>query len=240
MPSAGTIVTGVRSGSVVHRVRVRRGAVRGCSICRCRPANWFTVSGSKRTTAGASTPSQMRALQPLRGNAYFLIRGKKFATASAQTGLPYGPRRERTGGRSGDRRCTRERQRPHAPGAIRRFRRDAGALPRGRLGGDSPRRRRDLASEPSHRGRHGPRRRVSDGAPLGPGTRPALQRRRRPALRGVFEPFVQVDARLTRTQDGIGLGLAISRDLARGMGGDLMAESTLGVGSTFTLSLPAA
>ena len=60
------------------------------------------------------------------------------------------------------------------------------------------------------------------------------------ALERVFEPFVQVDARLTRTQDGIGLGLAISRDLARGMGGDLMAESTLGVGSTFTLSLPAA
>ena len=60
------------------------------------------------------------------------------------------------------------------------------------------------------------------------------------ALERVFEPFVQVDARLTRTQDGIGLGLAISRDLARGMGGDLVAESTLGVGSTFTLSLPAA
>ena len=54
----------------------------------------------------------------------------------------------------------------------------------------------------------------------------------------VFEPFVQVDARLTRTQEGVGLGLAISRDLARGMGGDLTAASTLGVGSTFTLSLP--
>ena len=54
----------------------------------------------------------------------------------------------------------------------------------------------------------------------------------------VFEPFVQVDARLTRTQEGVGLGLAISRDLARGMGGDLTAASTLGVGSTFMLSLP--
>ncbi len=54
----------------------------------------------------------------------------------------------------------------------------------------------------------------------------------------VFEPFVQVDVRLIRTQDGVGLGLAISRDLARGMGGDLTGESALGVGTRFTLSLP--
>jgi signal transduction histidine kinase len=57
-------------------------------------------------------------------------------------------------------------------------------------------------------------------------------------LEGIFEPFVQVDARLNRTQEGVGLGLAISRDLARGMGGDLTVESTEGVGSTFTLVLP--
>ncbi len=48
---------------------------------------------------------------------------------------------------------------------------------------------------------------------------------------------MQVDASFTRTQDGIGLGLAISRDLARGMGGDLTVDSTLGVGTTFTLTL---
>lgn len=56
----------------------------------------------------------------------------------------------------------------------------------------------------------------------------------------IFDPFVQVNARLTRTEDGIGLGLAISRDLARGMGGDLTVESEMGVGSTFTLTLPLA
>ena len=56
----------------------------------------------------------------------------------------------------------------------------------------------------------------------------------------IFEPFVQVDAGLTRTQSGVGLGLAISRDLARGMGGELSATSEVGVGSVFTLVLPTA
>ena len=53
----------------------------------------------------------------------------------------------------------------------------------------------------------------------------------------IFEPFVQVNRQFTR-DEGVGLGLAISRDLARLMNGELTAESALGVGSTFTLTLP--
>lgn len=56
----------------------------------------------------------------------------------------------------------------------------------------------------------------------------------------IFNPFVQVDRRLNQPGQGVGLGLAISRDLARAMGGDLHLESNVGEGSTFTLSLPVA
>jgi signal transduction histidine kinase len=57
-------------------------------------------------------------------------------------------------------------------------------------------------------------------------------------LDAIFEPFVQLDNGLTRATAGTGLGLAISRELARAMGGDLAATSSLGQGSTFTLTLP--
>jgi signal transduction histidine kinase len=59
-------------------------------------------------------------------------------------------------------------------------------------------------------------------------------------LQSIFEPFVQVEDSLTRTATGAGLGLAISRDLARAMGGDLKVESELGKGSTFTVVMPLA
>jgi signal transduction histidine kinase len=60
----------------------------------------------------------------------------------------------------------------------------------------------------------------------------------RDKLDAIFEPFVQVDRTLTTNVEGAGLGLAISRDLARAMGGELSVESEVGAGSTFTLSLP--
>ena len=59
-------------------------------------------------------------------------------------------------------------------------------------------------------------------------------------MRSIFEPFVQAGRALNRTHEGVGLGLAISRDLARAMGGDVTVESEVGRGSVFTVSLPSA
>jgi signal transduction histidine kinase len=56
----------------------------------------------------------------------------------------------------------------------------------------------------------------------------------------IFEPFFQVDSGTTREYPGVGLGLAISRDLARAMGGDVTIESTLGKGSVVSVALPIA
>ena len=53
----------------------------------------------------------------------------------------------------------------------------------------------------------------------------------------IFEPFVQLDRTLTQPREGLGLGLAISRDLARGMAGDLAVDPATPSGARFVLTL---
>jgi len=54
----------------------------------------------------------------------------------------------------------------------------------------------------------------------------------------VFDPFVQIARADGLAGDGVGLGLSISRELARAMNGDITVASVVGDGSTFTLRLP--
>ena len=55
----------------------------------------------------------------------------------------------------------------------------------------------------------------------------------------IFEEFSQVDTKLQRKVKGTGLGLPLSRSLARLLGGDLTVESGPGIGSVFSLRIPA-
>lgn len=59
-------------------------------------------------------------------------------------------------------------------------------------------------------------------------------------LASIWHPFVQLGRELNQPAEGVGLGLAISRDLARKLSGELTVESEVGKGSTFTLTLPLA
>ncbi len=59
-------------------------------------------------------------------------------------------------------------------------------------------------------------------------------------LEEIFSPFMQLNGGSLAAQAGVGLGLAISRGLARAMHGDLIAQSTPGNGACLTLTLPRA
>ncbi len=59
-------------------------------------------------------------------------------------------------------------------------------------------------------------------------------------LQSIFEQFFQVDNSLTRGHEGLGLGLAVTRMLVQATHGEIEVESTMGKGSTFTVTFPLA
>jgi signal transduction histidine kinase len=58
------------------------------------------------------------------------------------------------------------------------------------------------------------------------------------AMNELFQDFHQLDVGDGRRHEGTGVGLALSRRLARALGGEIEARSVEGQGSTFTLVLP--
>ena len=87
----------------------------------------------------------------------------------------------------------------------------------------------DIANdEPTHSGKPVARVRIQDTGRGIPEDR----------LDSIWQPFVQLGRKLNHPAEGVGLGLAISRDLARRLGGELRVISEIGRGSTFTLTLP--
>jgi signal transduction histidine kinase len=58
------------------------------------------------------------------------------------------------------------------------------------------------------------------------------------AVNIIFEEFRQIDGSYSRAYKGSGLGLTITRNLVRTMGGKISVKSTMGSGSTFTVVLP--
>jgi signal transduction histidine kinase len=58
------------------------------------------------------------------------------------------------------------------------------------------------------------------------------------ALQHIFDDYTQVETALNRRLRGTGLGLSLCRRLARLLGGDVSVQSTPGVGSTFSATIP--
>jgi signal transduction histidine kinase len=57
-------------------------------------------------------------------------------------------------------------------------------------------------------------------------------------LARVFQPFTQIEGGATRKKGGMGLGLSVALRMANTLGGDIVATSEVGAGSTFTLRVP--
>lgn len=54
----------------------------------------------------------------------------------------------------------------------------------------------------------------------------------------LFQPYTKILGNRSMNKEGVGLGLAVSRNIARALGGDISVESELNRGSRFTLQLP--
>jgi signal transduction histidine kinase len=54
----------------------------------------------------------------------------------------------------------------------------------------------------------------------------------------IFEKFFQADNQAEASHEGSGLGLAIAREIVRAHGGEITCDSTVGVGTTFTIVMP--
>lgn len=56
-------------------------------------------------------------------------------------------------------------------------------------------------------------------------------------LQRLFDNFTKIKTNRSMNKDGVGLGLVISKNLARALGGDIQVESQVDIGSTFTVEL---
>jgi signal transduction histidine kinase len=57
-------------------------------------------------------------------------------------------------------------------------------------------------------------------------------------IKTIFTPFAKLMKNRNLNKEGVGLGLAVSKNLAIALGGDILVESTEGVGTKFTLNIP--